>query len=169
MSDENEKEREVYLYNLTAMTGKDAQAERRSVHLTIDMKRGTLISVVASTFISIPVFVISLLVFQMIPYVPTYLGIFPGLLAFFVSLGLMLIHQRRGLRLTHGRAFIDKKLAATRNQLNVFIQGGVSSQAGGLLIIDPLESTPVLIAPSGIDNDYAQEWDTELILDEVYA
>ncbi|UQN30478.1 hypothetical protein [Brachybacterium kimchii] len=169
MSDENEKEREVYLYNLTSMTGKEAQAERRSVHLTIDMKRGTLVSLIASVIISIPVFAAALAIFQVIPYIPTYLGVLPGALAFFVALGLMLLRQRRGLQLSHGRAFIDKKLAKGRSQLGVFIQGGISSQAGGLLIIDPLESTPIRVTPSSVDNDRTQEWDTELILDEVYA
>ena len=157
MNDEQTADREVYLYNLTDMTGKTAQAERRSVHFTLEMRRGTLIANVLAVFTSVLVMLIAFPVIRLLPLVPFWAVIIPGSGAYVAILAITLLRQRRGLRLSQWRAFYDKK----RAQTGVFIQCGA--------VVDPLSSTAVLITPSSTSNDARPDWDPDLILDEVNA
>ncbi|MGP4915589.1 hypothetical protein ACTXJ9_07785 [Brachybacterium tyrofermentans] len=157
MNDEQTADREVYLYNLTDMTGKSAQAERRSVHFTLEMRRGTLIANVLAVLTSVLVMLIAFPVVRLLPLVPFWAVVIPGTAAYVAILAITLLRQRRGLRLSHWRAFYDKK----RAQTGVFIQCGS--------IVNPLSSTALLITPSSTTNDARPDWNPDLILDEVTA
>lgn len=157
MNDEQTADREVYLYNLTDMTGKAAQAERRSVHFTLEMRRGTLIANILAVLTSALVMLITFPVVRLLPLVPFWAVVIPGSAAYVATLAITLLRQRRGLRLSQWRAFYDKK----RAQTGVFIQCGA--------IVEPLSSTAVLITPSSTSNDSRPDWDPDLILDEVNA
>ncbi|MGP5672607.1 hypothetical protein [Brachybacterium alimentarium] len=157
MNDEQTADREVYLYNLTDMTGKSAQAERRSVHFTLEMRRGTLIANVLAVLTSVLVMLISFPVVRLLPLVPFWAVLLPGAAAYIAVLAITLMRQRRGLRLSQWRAFYDKK----RAQTGVFIQCGD--------VVDPLSSTAVLITPSSTTNDARPDWNPDMILDEVAA
>lgn len=157
MSDEAVGEREVYLYNLTPMTGKDAQRDRRAVHFTIEMNRSTR----NANLLAFPVALLALgaanVVVRFLPLIPVWTAVIPAVLAYAAVLFVVLIRQRRGLKLTQWRAFADRKRART----GVFIQCGS--------VIDPLSSRPLTIVRSGTPNDSVSQWDTDLILDEVTA
>lgn len=157
MNDEQTADREVYLYNLTAMTGKSAQAERRSVHFTLEMRRETLIANVLAALTSALVMLITFPIVRLLPLVPFWAVVIPGSAAYVAVLAITLLRQRRGLRLSQWRAFYDKK----RAQTGVFIQCGA--------VVDPLSSTGMLITPSSTSNDARPNWDPDLILDEVNA
>lgn len=157
MADGQNTDREVYLYNLTDMTGKSAQAERRSVHFTLEMRRGTLISNVLAVVTAALVMFIAFPIVRLLPLVPFWAVLLPGAAAYIAVLAITLMRQRRGLRLSQWRAFYDKK----RAQTGVFIQCGA--------IVDPLSSTAVLITPSSTANDARPDWNPDLILDEVTA
>lgn len=157
MNDEQAAGREVYLYNLTDMTGKSAQAERRSVHFTIEMRRGTLIANVLAALTSALVMLITFPIVRLLPLVPFWAVVIPGSAAYVAVLAITLLRQRRGLRLSQWRAFYDKK----RAQTGVFIQCGA--------VVDPLSSTAVLITPSSTSNEHRPDGDPDLILDEVNA
>lgn len=154
MSDE-QAGREVYLYNLTDMTGKSAQAERRSVHFTLEMRRGTLIANILAVATAIAAMTITFPLVQWIPFLPFWAVLFPGMAAYVAILLVTLLRQRRGLRLSQWRAFYDKK----RAQVGVFIQCGT--------IVDPLSSQHLQVTPSCIPNDARPNWGVDLILDEV--
>ena len=151
MKDEQTADREVYLYNLTDMTGKSAQAERRSVHFTLEMRRGTLIANVVAVLTSVSVMLIAFPVVRLLPLVPFWVVVIPGSAAYVAILAITLLRQRRGLRLSQWRAFYDKKRAQTG------------------AVVDPLSSTAVLIRPSSTSNEHHPDWDPDLILDEVNA
>lgn len=157
MSAEQTAEREVYLYNLTDMTGKSAQDERRSVHFTVEMRRGTLTAHVLAAGTSILTMLVAFPIIRLIPLVPIWVIVIPGAAAYVAILWITLLRQRRGLRLSQWRAFYDKK----RAQTGVFIQCGA--------LVDPLSSATLLIAPSSRSNDARPDWDPDLILDEVNA
>jgi len=157
VSDAQTADREVYLYNLTDMTGKAAQAERRSVHFTMEMRRGTLISNLLAVATSVLVMFIAFPIVRLLPLFPFWAVIIPGSAAYIAVLAITLMRQRRGLRLSQWRAFYDKK----RAQTGVFIQCGT--------VIDPLSSRAVLITPSSTANEARPDWDADLILDEVTA
>lgn len=157
MNDEQTADREVYLYNLTDMTGRSAQAERRSVHFTLEMRRGTLIANVLAVFTSVSVMLIAFPVVRLLPVVPFWAVVIPGTAAYVAILAITLLRQRRGLRLSQWRAFYDKK----RAQTGVFIQCGA--------VVNPLSSTALLITPSSTSNEHHPDWDPDLILDEVNA
>lgn len=157
MSDEQSSGREVYLYNLTDMTGKAAQAERRSVHFTLEMRRGTLIANVLACITAAVVMFIAFPIVRLLPLVPFWAVLIPGAAAYVAILAITLLRQRRGMRLSQWRAFYDKK----RAQTGVFIQCGA--------VVDPLSSTAVLITPSSTSNEHRPDWDPDLILDEVNA
>ncbi|MFI8776570.1 hypothetical protein ACIGH6_05705 [Brachybacterium paraconglomeratum] len=157
MSDGQNAGREVYLYNLTDMTGKAAQAERRSVHFTLEMRRGTLIANLLAVVTSVAVMFIAFPIVRVLPLIPFWAVVIPGAAAYVGVLAVTLLRQRRGLRLSQWRAFYDKR----RAQTGVFIQCGA--------IVDPLSSTAMLITPSSTTNDARPDWDPGLILDEVTA
>lgn len=157
MSDGQSIEREVYLYNLTDMTGKAAQAERRSVHFTVEMRRGTLIANILAVVTSVLVMFIAFPIVRVLPLIPFWAVVIPGSIAYIGVLAVTLLRQRRGLRLSQWRAFYDRK----RAQTGVFIQCGA--------IVDPLSSTALIITPSSTPNDDRPDWDPDLILDEVTA
>lgn len=157
MNDEQTADREVYLYNLTEMTGKSAQAERRSVHFTLEMRRETLIVNVLAALTSALVMLITFPVVRLLPLVPFWAVVIPGSAAYVAILTITLLRQRRGLRLSQWRAFYDKK----RAQTGVFIQCGA--------VVDPLSSTAMLITPPSTSNDARPDWNPDLILDEVNA
>jgi hypothetical protein len=157
VTDEQTADREVYLYNLTDMTGKSAQAERRSVHFTLEMRRGTLIANVLAVLTSVLVMLITYPVVRLLPLVPFWAVVIPGSATYVAILAITLLRQRRGLRLSQWRAFYDKR----RAQTGVFIQCGA--------VVDPLSSTAVQITPSSTLNDACPDWDPDLLLDEVNA
>lgn len=157
MSEGQDAGREVYLYNLTDMTGKAAQAERRSVQFTVEMRRGTLIANMLAVVTSALVMFVAFPVVRVLPLIPFWAVVIPGSIAYVGVLAVTLLRQRRGLRLSQWRAFYDKK----RAQTGVFIQCGA--------IIDPLSSTAMLITPSSTPNNARPDRDTDLILDEVTA
>ena len=157
MSEEQTAEREVYLYNLTDMTGKGAQAERRSVHFTVEMRRGTLTAHILAAGASILTMLVVFPVLRLVPLVPIWAVVIPAAAAYAAILAITLLRQRRGLRLSQWRAFYDKK----RAQTGVFIQCGA--------LVDPLSSATLLITPSSAPNDAVPDWDPDLILDGVNA
>lgn len=157
MSDEQAREREVYLYNLTPMTGKDAQKDRRAVHFTIEMNRSTRNANLLAFPVALLALGVAIVVIRLLPLIPLWAAVIPAAAAYAAVLFVSLVHQRRGLKLTQWRAFADRKRART----GVFIQCGS--------VIDPLSSRPVKIVRSGVANDYCPQWDTDLIIDEVTA
>lgn len=157
MSDEHNAKREVYLYNLTDMTGQGAQAERRSVHFTVEMRRGTLTGHLLAAGAAILAMLVAFPLLRLIPLVPIWVIVIPGAAAYAAVLAITLLRQRRGLRLTQWRAFYDRK----RAQTGMFIQCGA--------VVDPLSSASLLITPSSTPNDACPDWDPDLILDEVHA
>lgn len=158
MSEETKpREREVFLYNLTPMTGKDAQKERRTVHFTIEMTRNTRNAQLIAIPVTLIVLGISIVIIRVLPLIPVWLAAIPVMATYAGVLAFTLMRQRRGMQLRQWRAFVDKKRART----GVFIQCGS--------VIDPLSSAPLEIVRSGVPNDVPQEWDADLILDEVNA
>lgn len=157
MSEETDQEREVYLYNLTPMTGKDAQKDRRAVHFTIEMNRSTRNANLLAFPVAVIVLGISILVVRALPLIPVWITVLPAAAAYTAVLFLILVRQRRGLKLTQWRAFADRKRART----GLFIQCGS--------VVDPLASRPLKVVPSSIPNTAAAQWETDLILDEVTA
>ena len=155
MSEETTRERKVYLYNLTAMTGKDAQKDRRAVHFTIEMNRSTRNANLLAFPVALLALGIAIVVVRLLPLIPVWAAVIPAAIAYAAVLFVTLIRQRRGLKLTQWRAFADRKRART----GVFIQCGS--------VIDPLASRPLKIVRSGVPNDTAAQWETDLILDEV--
>ena len=157
MSEETDQEREVYLYNLTLMTGKDAQKDRRAVHFTIEMSRFTRNANLLAFPVAVIVLGVSILVVRALPLIPVWITVLPAAVAYAAVLFMILVRQRRGLKLTQWRAFADRKRART----GVFIQCGS--------VVDPLASRPLRVVHSGVPNDTAAQWETDLILDEVTA
>ncbi|MDN5687944.1 MAG: hypothetical protein L0G94_14900 [Brachybacterium sp.] len=157
MSDEPTREREVYLYNLTPMTGKDAQKDRRAVHFTIEINRSTRNANLLAFPAALIALGVAIVVIRLLPLIPVWTAVIPAALAYGVVLFANLARQRRGLKLTQWRAFADRKRART----GVFIQCGS--------VIDPLSSRPLKVVRSGTPNDSDPQWDTDLILDEVTA
>lgn len=154
---ENQPEREVYLYNLTPMTGKDAQKDRRAVHFTIEMNRSTRNANLLAFPVALLALGVAIVVIRLLPLIPLWASVLPAAVAYAAVLFVTLARQRRGLRLAQWRAFVDRKRART----GVFIQCGT--------VIDPLSSKPLTIVRSGVANSASPEWDTDLILDEVTA
>lgn len=157
MSDEQDQKREVYLYDLTPMTGKDAQKDRRAVHFTIEMSRSTRNAHLIAIPVALAVLGVAVVAMRLLPVIPLWVTVIPAAVAYIAVLFMALARQRRGLRLAQWRAFVDRKRART----GVFIQCGA--------VIDPLSSTPMRIVRSGVPNDSDPSWDTDLILDEVTA
>ena len=157
MSDEQAREREVYLYNLTPMTGKDAQKDRRAVHFTIEMNRSTRNANLLAFPVSLLALGAAIVVIRLLPLFPLWASVIPAAVAYAAVLFVSLVRQRRGLKLTQWRAFADRRRART----GVFIQCGT--------VIDPLSSKPLTVVRSGVANHACPEWDTDLILDEVTA
>lgn len=157
MSDEPTREREVYLYNLTPMTGKDAQKDRRAVHFTIEMNRSTRNANLLAAPVALLALGVAIVVVRLLPLIPVWTAVIPAAIAYGAVLFMTLARQRRGLKLAQWRAFADRKRART----GVFIQCGA--------VIDPLSSRPLKIVRSDVANDTRPQWDTDLILDEVTA
>lgn len=150
-------EREVYLYNLTGMTGKGAQDERRHVHFTIEMRRDTRNANILAIILTIIAMVVAFPVVNLIPILPIWIALIIGSVVYAVTLWMMLRRSRRGLRVAQWRAFYDRR----RAQVGVFIQYGT--------VVDPLSSEPLVVTPAGIPNTPTQEWDPDLIIEEATA
>ncbi|WP_341855883.1 hypothetical protein [Brachybacterium sp. GPGPB12] len=151
----DEQEREVFLYNLTDMTGKGAQEDRRHVHFTIEMRRATRNANILAVLVTAISMLISFPIVRVIPLVPIWSFLVIGMVVYALVLWAMLYRSRRGLRVAQWQAFWDRR----RAQVGVFIQYGT--------VVDPLASTPLRIVPAGTPNTLARDWDTELILEEV--
>lgn len=151
----DEQEREVFLYNLTDMTGKGAQEDRRHVHFTIEMRRATRNANIVAVLVTAVAMLISFPVLRLIPFVPIWSFLVLGTVLYALVLWAMLYRSRRGLRVAQWQAFRDRR----RAQVGVFIQYGT--------VVDPLASTPLKITPAGTPNTLAQDWDAELLFEEV--
>src|SRR5699024_8837545 len=157
VSEETDQEREVYLYNLTPMTGKDAQKDRRAVHFTIEMNRSTRNANLLAFPVAVIVLGISILVVRALPLIPVWITVLPAAAAYAAVLFMVLVLHRLGSNLTQCRAGAARKRAST----GVFIQCGS--------VVDPLASRPLKVVPSSVPNTAAAQWETDLILDEVTA
>lgn len=151
----DEQEREVFLYNLTDMTGRGAQQERRHVYFTIEMRRDTRNANIFAVITTVVAMLISYPILHFVPLLPAWSFLVLGMIVYALVLWVMLYRSRRGLRVAQWQAFWDRR----RAQVGVFIQCGT--------VVDPLASTALRIIPAGTPNTLAQDWDAELLLEEV--
>lgn len=89
---------EVFLYDLTEMTGKKAQQQRTQVIMTVEMRRGTLISLIIATF---PALMVMGLLW---PFLNVYATL-GGVVVFGAILFFLMHRQRRGLQLSQWRGW----------------------------------------------------------------
>lgn len=150
MSDEDTKKAEVFLFDLTDMTGKKAKANRQVVILTVEMNRATLIASIVSIF---PAVVIALVT---VPFIGVW-SVLVAAVAFMAFMFFFLGRQRRGLQLKQWRGWADKRRART----DVFIQCN--------RVIDPSSSETRRIIRSARPNPLLAHVDDEELTDKVIA
>ena len=144
MSDEETKEKpEVFLFDLTDMTGKSAKSNRQVVILTVEMNRASLIAAIVSLF---PAALVTLIA---VPIV----GVWSIIVFAVVFLG----RQRRGLQLKQWRGWADKR----RTRTDVFIQCN--------RVIDPTTVDTRRIVRSSQPNPLLEHIDEEDLTDKVIA
>lgn len=150
MSDEEKKKAEVFLFDLTDMTGKKAKANRAVVIMTVEMNRATLVAAIVS---AVPALVIALI---SLPLVGVW-SIIVAAVVFGIFMFLFLGHQRRGLQLKQWRGWADKR----RTRTDVLIQCN--------RVIDPTFSETRRIVRSTMPNPLLDDIDDEDLTDKVIA
>lgn len=138
---------EVFLYDLTEMTGKKAQQQRTQVIMTVEMRRGTMISLIVATF---PALMAMGLLW---PFLNVYATL-GGVVVFGAILFFLMYRQRRGLQLSQWRGWADKRFSRT----DVFIQCN--------RVIDPLVSSAYTIVRSSRPNPVRRQHDLDEALEE---
>lgn len=146
MSDD--KKSEVFLYDLTDLTGRSAKSQRAMVIATVEMRRGTMWSLI---FSGLPAVVTLAAAAVFLP--PVYATL-PAILVFVLVLLGLTLRQRRGMQLSLARGFVDKHI----HRKGVFLQGG--------RIIDPTVSRAYIVAQSSQTNHLRKEVDEQSILEE---
>lgn len=141
---------EVFLYDLTEMTGKKAQKQRTQVVLTVEMRRGTMIALIVSIFPAL--FVTGLLW----PLLDIY-SVLVALAVFGACMFALLYRQRRGLQVSQYAAWMDRR----SNRTDVFIQCN--------RIIDPLESSAYMIVRSSRPSPIRRHVDLDQALEEALS
>src|SRR5699024_3437604 len=123
MSEEDTKKAEVFLFDLTDMTGKKAKANRRVVILTVEMNRATLIASLVSI---VPALVIALIT---VPFIGVW-SVLVAAVAFMAFMLFFLGHMSRCLMLmqwsgksvhTRARHTISSRLHPVHQRLSVYL------------------------------------------------
>lgn len=147
---DDDKKAEVYLYDLTRMTGRGAQAGRPVVFLTLEMRRGTLIATVVSAF---PALIVTGMLFPLLGM----WALMVGMVVFAVLMGILRIRQRRGLQLAQWRGWVDKR----RSRTDVFVQCN--------RVIEPAQSSVRTVIRSARPNPLRAQHDDDALTDGVLA
>lgn len=151
MSDEETREKpEVFLFDLTDMTGKSAKSNRQVVILTVEMNRASLIAAIVSLF---PAALVTLIA---VPIVGVW-SIIVFAVVFLAFMFAFLGRQRRGLQLKQWRGWADKR----RTRTDVFIQCN--------RVIDPTAVDTRRIVRSSQPNPLLEHIDEEDLTDKVIA